>query len=149
MNQTLERIFRILGLCYDPDDMYGAYLALQSSQKENRAAAIEFVDNVLDQDDEKFVFPIVDTMDVQTKLAKGRKLFNLSVQTYEEGMMRLLDGDDLWLKACALFSVSITCPQSLRERVSEAADDNNPPLITETARYVLQRHKQKSYENNH
>lgn len=149
MDQTVERLFRLSGLCYNPQDMYGAYLALRSNNKENRAAAIEFIDNVLDQEDKTYIFPIVDNIDADTKLREGKKLFDLPVETYEQGMLYMLDGNDLWLKACALFSVSTTCPDTLQSRVQEAAQKADSPLLTETAEYVLERNNYRKHENNY
>lgn len=149
MEQAVERLFRLLGLYYNPQDMYGAYLALHSTNKDNRAASIEFIDNVLNQKDEDFIFPIIDNIDDATKLKKGKEHFNLPVETYEEGMLFLLDGDDLWLKACALFSISATCPPILQDRLREAAEGANYPLLAETAQYAFNRNNQYKNGNNH
>jgi len=148
MDQSIERLFRLCGLCYDPRDMHGAYLAYRSTNRESRAAAIEFMDNILEQEDRKYIFPVIDTIDEEKKLKEGRELFRLPVKSYEEGMVYLLDGEDLWLKACALFSISVECPAALRQRVKEAARNGTSELIRETAQYVLQRHKIKENENN-
>lgn len=139
MDQTIERIFRLAGLLNVQQDLYGSYLAFVSSDSEASAASVEFIDNILEKEDKKYIFAIIDTPDEKEKLEKGREFFDLPVDNYEKGMLELLDGDDLWLKACALFSVSASCPAPLQEHVQQSVFDQNNPLIKETAEYVQKR----------
>lgn len=141
MDQTKERLFRLVGLLHDQQDIYGSYLALRSNSEDARAASVEFMDNVLDRKDKKFILPIIDTPDDEEKMKKGRDLFEITIDGYEEAMLELLEGEDIWLRACALFSISETCPPSLQQRLEQAASDDSPPLIKETADYVLKRNK--------
>ena len=143
MDQTKERLFRLAGLLHDQQDMYGSYLALRSSSEDARAASVEFMDNVLDNKDKKFILPIIDIQDEEEKIEKGRDLFDIPINDYETGMLELLDGEDIWLRACALFSISDTCPDSLQQQLQQAAADESPELVRETAEYVLKRnHKE-------
>ena len=139
MDQTIERLFRLAGLLNDQQDLHGSYLVFVSSDQEASAASVEFIDNILDEEERKYIFPIIDSLEEEEKLEKGREFFELPVDSYEKGMLELLEGDDLWLKACALFSVSVTCPEPLKEHVQQSASDENSPLIKETAEYVLKR----------
>ena len=140
MTQAVERIFRLLGLIYDSRDMHGTYLALQSLSSEKRSAAVEFLDNVLEGEDLEYLFPIVDELDESARLQKGRNLFAIPDLPYDQGLMSLIDGDDRWLKACAIYSVSPECPASLQTRVKEAAKSREQ-IIRETAELVLQRNE--------
>ncbi|SMO56141.1 Npt1/Npt2 family nucleotide transporter [Fodinibius sediminis] len=141
MEQTRERLFRLAALLHNQQDIYGSYLALTSSDRAARAASIEFMDNILAQEEKKYIFPVIDSPSEQSMLQAGRRLFHLPVATYEEGMMELLTGNDIWLKACAIYSVSPSCPRPLQEEVRQsiAADASSHPLIRETAEYVINR----------
>lgn len=139
MDQTQERLFRLAGLLYDQQDIYGAYLALRSSSDDVRAASVEFIDNVMEAEEKKYILSIIDTPDEQEKLDKGMDLFDITEIDYETAMLELLEGNDVWLRACALFSISATCPPSLQHKVDESVSDNNPPLVQETATYVKKR----------
>lgn len=139
MDQTKERLFRLVGLLHDQQDIYGSYLALRSSSEDARAASVEFMDNVLENEDKKFILPIIDMPDEEERMEKGRDLFDIRINGYEDAMLELLNGGDIWLRACALFSISKDCPASLQQHLREAADNDSPELIKETADYVLKR----------
>lgn len=141
MDQTKERLFRLAGILYDQQDIYGSYLALRSSSEEARASSVEFIDNLLKAEEKEYILPIIDTPNEEEKMIKGRKLFNISIDNYEDAMLELLNGEDVWLRACALFSVSGTCPPALLQRLKESSSNENPDLIKETAAYVLERNR--------
>lgn len=61
LDNNLERIFRLLGLKYEPNDMFNAYKGITNKKKDLIANAIEFLDNVLDSNLKKFIIPIVET----------------------------------------------------------------------------------------
>jgi len=143
MGQSTERIFRLLGLIYDPGDMYGTYLALQSISSDKQSAAIEFLDNVLTEEDRRYLFPIVDNREEQEKLNVGQELFQISEQQYDEGLLQLINGEDHWLQICAIYSVSPHCPTHLQSKVKEAATSSDK-LIKETAELVIKRNTKLS-----
>ena len=143
MAQTQERLFRLLGLIYDAKDMFGTYLALQSLSSEKRSAAIEFLDNILEPADRRYVFPIADDLTDDEKLKKGRELFQIPHLRYDEGLMQLIEGEDPWLRACAIYSVSPQCPASLQTKVKQAAGSSEH-LLRETAELVLERNRSNS-----
>jgi HEAT repeat protein len=142
-DQTKERIFRLLGLIYDPRDMYGTYLALKSVSSQKQSAAIEFLDNVLSDEDKKYIFPIVDKQNDLEKLEAARQLFDIPELRYDKALMQLIEGEDLWLQACAIYSVSAQCPVHLQNEVKKATHSSNE-LIKETAEMVLKRNS-KTY----
>lgn len=141
MDQAKERLFRLVGLMHDQQDIYGSYLALRSNSDDARAASVEFIENVLSAGEQEYILPIIDTPDDEEKLEMGCDLFDDLIDDYEEGMLMLLEGDDVWLRACAIFSVSSRCPASLHKHVREAASDDQPQIVRETAEYVLKRNK--------
>ncbi|MFH5833292.1 Npt1/Npt2 family nucleotide transporter [Halalkalibaculum sp. DA3122] len=138
MEQGTERIFRLLGLIYDSRDMYGTYLALQSISPDKRSAAIEFLDNVLTDADHQYIFPIIDSRSEPEKLEAGRRLFDIPQMRYDQGLLQLINGEDLWLQICAIYSVSPQCPATLQAKVREVAHSPHK-LIRETAELVIKR----------
>lgn len=142
MEQTTERIFRLLGLIYQSGDIYGAYLTLQSILSDKRSTAIEFLDNILKEKDHRLIFPIIDDLSDIEKLVIGRELFKLPAMRYDEGLLQLINGDDLWLQVCAIYSVSPECPVSLQSKVKKSAHSSNK-MIRETAELVLRRNSTK------
>lgn len=137
IDQNLERMFRILGLRYSQKDIYGAYLGIIGDQKQLRASAIEFLDNVLKQEVKRYLFPIFDTVTVEVKIRKGQELFGVNLSDHEASMKYILDGGDSWLRACAIFSLKGHLSPNLRSMIEKCRDDANP-VVKETVRLVLE-----------
>ena len=138
LDRNLERIFRLLALRYAPDDIYNAYEGIVSSRKDLRANAIEFLDNLLGKDLKRYIQPIVDPVSVELILRKGKDLFQISIQDCEKSLEVLIRGDDLWLKACAIYMAGNMdpMPDDCRALIRAAADDSDS-LVSETAALVL------------
>ncbi len=58
--QSLERVFRLLGLLYPPADIYYAYHAITSGSMHMKANALEFLDNVLHPDIKRSLIPVIE-----------------------------------------------------------------------------------------
>jgi ATP:ADP antiporter, AAA family len=58
--QSLERVFRLLGLLYPPADIYYAYRALTSGSLHMKANALEFLDNVLHPEIKRSLIPVIE-----------------------------------------------------------------------------------------
>jgi len=138
IDQIKEHIFRLLGLIYNPKDMYGSYLGLQSISEENRATSVEFLDNILEGDLKRDLMPMIDPVSLEDSVRKGRDYFEIDVKSYTDGMLLLLNGDDDWLKTCAIYGVTAQCPVELKEYVKKSIDDENP-VVQETAKLVTER----------
>jgi ATP:ADP antiporter, AAA family len=140
MQHVVERIFHLLGLVYDDNDMYGTYLSLQSTSPEKRSAAVEFLDNILSAEVKSIINPIVVYQPDTEKFLIGQKLFNIPVYTYEDGLIYLMENEDRWLSICAIYSVSPQCPGTLQLKVKEALSALDP-VIKETAQLVVKRNQ--------
>ncbi len=135
-DQNLEHIFRLLGLSYPPQDIYNAYLGLTSNRNILRANATEFLDNVLSGEAKKFISPILDDIGAEYTARRGEELFKFTLETTEEALAVLIDSEDKWLKACAIFDAATINSDMLREKIERARTDNNP-LIQETVALAL------------
>ena len=60
LDQILEGIFKLLGLRYPPDEIGTVYESIQSKSQEQIYAAIEFLENILDNDLKKILMPIIE-----------------------------------------------------------------------------------------
>ncbi|MGH2669375.1 MAG: HEAT repeat domain-containing protein, partial [bacterium] len=58
--QTIERLFRLLGLRYPPKEIYAAYVAVHRKTEE-LAVALEFLDNTLESTLKKVVVPLLES----------------------------------------------------------------------------------------
>lgn len=61
LDESLERIFRLLGLSYPPVEMYNAYKGIKSPDTQTRINAMEFLDNVLEINIKQVIIPVIET----------------------------------------------------------------------------------------
>jgi len=64
-----ERIFRLLGLLYEPDSIYNAYLALLRGNKSRADASLEFLDTILSPEHRGSILPLLES---NPKAEEGR-----------------------------------------------------------------------------
>jgi ATP:ADP antiporter, AAA family len=101
LQQTIERLFRLLGLRYPPEDMHAAYLAVcHRRRREQFLAALDFLDSVLERSLKRVLLPLLDSSE---RLAEqGRNLFGVEVRDAEAAIRDLIRSGDPWLAACAM-----------------------------------------------
>ncbi len=100
LKQTLERMFRLLGLRYPPKEMYAAYLAVNLRRAEQYSAALEFLDNVLDRQLKRVLMPLLDASG--SAVERGHDLFGIRQKDAEDAIRELIRSGDPWLVACAM-----------------------------------------------
>lgn len=61
LDENLERIFRLLGLRYVPDEILSLYKSLQSGKKDLRNNALEYLENILETPLKKILIPIIES----------------------------------------------------------------------------------------
>jgi len=132
-DDTLERIFRMLGLRYESKDMYNSYLGITGDNTNIRANSIELLDNILEPDLKRAIIPIIDDLIRPTVDRQGNHQDPLqSSDCYDF----LFNNNDDWLKTCALFSIGESNRSTCLNKVEEMIDSNNP-IIRETAELCL------------
>ncbi|MGA2595875.1 MAG: Npt1/Npt2 family nucleotide transporter [Bryobacteraceae bacterium] len=100
LEESLDRLFRLLGLKYPPLQIYAAFLAIHRGSHDDTAAALEFLDTVLEKDLKRIVMPLLeDTANAQTR---GHDLFNIDVPDIETAVRELINTGDEWLASCAI-----------------------------------------------
>ena len=135
--QTLERIFRLLGLSYPPKDMYNAYLGMVSGDRTTRASALEFLDNMLVRETKELLLPLLDQVSKEAVMAHGQRVFGETLANYEAALEQLLSGNDPWLRACAVYRLGGSADLAARaDRVRSMAGDANA-VVRETAAMVV------------
>ncbi len=110
--ESLERIFRLLGLRYDQRDIYDAYLGITSDDPALRASAVEFVDNLVDYSTSKYLLPLLDDETGRQAVAEGRSLFDLSLRSRQQAAEYLEAVDDPRLST-AVFEDAASPPERI------------------------------------
>jgi ATP/ADP translocase len=96
---TVARLFRLLGLSYPPKEIYAAYLAVSRPTQYNAAAALEFLDTLIDGKVKRVLLPLLDAPEFA--LDRGREIFGLRELSTEELIRMQIGSGDPWLAACS------------------------------------------------
>ena len=138
LDNNLERIFRLLGLKFQPDDIFNAYKGITSNMTDLRANAIEFLDNVLNSHFKKFIIPIVETSSINVMMDQVQELYGFGIPTETDCFKMLLEGNDNWLKVCSMYLIAeqkdLDCISNI-----ERLQNNPDPIVKETADYSLEK----------
>lgn len=96
LDVNLERIFRLLGLKYPPEDVISVFENLQSraSDPDLRANALEYLDNLLDPGLKKVLMPIVETALLDSISEEVIRGLNLKIPNEQACYQLLLEGED-------------------------------------------------------
>ncbi|MGO9261572.1 MAG: Npt1/Npt2 family nucleotide transporter [Bryobacteraceae bacterium] len=100
VRQSTERLFRLLGLRYSPDEIYNAYLALESGNPERVTPAHDYLDSLLERELKRLVMPLLDSPDRLSTHA--RDLLHIHPKSLETAVRELLLSGDSWLAVCAI-----------------------------------------------
>ncbi len=138
LDQYMEIIFRLLGLQYFQRDIYSAYTALKGSHTDRRTSAVEFLDNILHRDLKSVVLPLLEESSPDRLIEHVNRIYGIRTVSPKEALRLILNQQDTWLKACALYEVG-------RLGISDLADEcqglmsEREPLIREMSEWAMKR----------
>jgi AAA family ATP:ADP antiporter len=115
-NETIERLFRLLGLRYPQKEIYAAYRAVHGGRSDQMASALEFLENLLDRPLRRTIMPMLDSSGRATE--HGKELFGVPVRDAESATRELIRSGDPWLAACA---ITTAVEQKLRKLAPDIA----------------------------
>ena len=98
LDGTLERIFRLIGLRYPPEDIIQVYNGIKSVNREVRLSSVEFLDNLLEPNLKKTLIPIAESAWFERISEKMLASLNVQVPSHKECLALLLQGRDVRLK---------------------------------------------------
>lgn len=133
-----ERVSRLLGLAYPPEDVFTAWNRLAHGRPSVRAAALEFLGNLLEADHKLKLIPLLESTSWEELDRRGRQLFDLPTPTFEEALGQLVEGPDAWLSACALTLVGELELHRVRQAVQSVLG-HPAPVVREAAQSTLAR----------
>ena len=106
LQRDIEIIFRLLALDYPQKEMYFAYSALESKKPDRKTAAIEFLDNVLNQKLKGIILPLLEEPSEEVLSARAEPLFGIKPLRKDDALRLLASRPDTWLKACAEYEMT-------------------------------------------
>ncbi|HLD56550.1 MAG TPA: hypothetical protein VJA00_02915, partial [Candidatus Omnitrophota bacterium] len=95
--ESLERLFRLLALLYDPEMIHVIYdrLIETASDKRVKANALELLENILEADLSRALSPLLE----------HSNLGEINTKTLDELILEFLESGDRWLSVCAIFMI--------------------------------------------
>jgi HEAT repeat protein len=114
---SIDRLFRILGLIHSPKEMYWTYLTLSHRDKEKHSIGVDYLDSVLDKDLKNVVIPIFDHP--ERMLERGRVTFGVEATDTAGAIRVLIHSNETWMTACA---ISAAAELKLRELAGDIAE---------------------------
>lgn len=127
LKETLERLFRLLGLQYPPKEMYSAYRAVARRQHDEATAALEFLDSTLERDLKRVLLPLLDAPEHLHE--HGRELFGIENRTAEDAIRELIRSHDPWLVACAMAAAAELGMRNLAPDIHQAAEESRDEVL--------------------
>ncbi len=126
LRRTIERLFRLLGLRYPQKQIHAAYLALSHRRPGKFAAALDFLDNILDHDLKSILVPMIDGSPHLLEI--GREQFGVEVPDLETALRHQIRQGDMWLKCCAIAAAAELRLKALAGEIAAAAREGDPEV---------------------
>lgn len=126
LRETLERLFRLIGLKYPPQQIYAAYLAVSRRKGDDFTAALEFLDNVLERELKKIVIPLLDEDGVLAQRAQD--LFQIEEMDAVTALRKLMASGEPWLVACAMAAAAELQLREVAGDIRRAGDSCGPDV---------------------
>lgn len=138
LTRNLERIFRLLGLKYPPDDIMQIYEGLISKDTDLHTNAIEFLDNLLEPTMKKILVPLIETSMLETVSEEAIRTLKLKEMGEKECFQMLLEGKDVRLKLATLYLISQLRDPNYLPLVRPLSDHHNETVRINALKTIQQ-----------
>jgi ATP:ADP antiporter, AAA family len=105
LHRTIDRIYRLLGLLYHVDDVAAARYTIEQGEGRRRAAAVEYLDNLLGGVVRKRVMPILDDSPLTEKVRYANAVLKSRPRDLDDTLAQLVHEDDPVVSAAAVHFV--------------------------------------------
>jgi len=105
LRRAVDRIYRILGLIYRVEDVAAARHTIERGEGRRRAAAVEYLDNLLGGTVRKRVMPILDDSPINDKVRYANLVLKSRPRDLEDTLAQLVHEDDPVVAAAAIHFV--------------------------------------------
>jgi HEAT repeat protein len=136
----VESMLDLLTLRHPPADIERARRGLRAgSPAQVRASALELLDNVVEGPCREHALAVLDDTDPAAQHRRGRALFGGAEPSPEESLLRLLEDDNAWIRACAVHAAAEGATEPLAARLAGALEDPSPFVREAAARVQAER----------
>ncbi|MCX6628161.1 MAG: hypothetical protein NTW28_11105 [Candidatus Solibacter sp.] len=119
LRQSMEGLFRLLGLRYSPIEIYNTWLALESGQADRVSAAHDYLDGILERDIKRAVMPLLESRD--RVASHARESFRALAGSPETAIAEMLRSADSWVVTCAIATAAEMKLKSLAADIATAS----------------------------
>ncbi len=130
LDGALERIFRLLGLKYPPDDMLDTFKGIRSSQPDMRINSIEYLDNLLGPNLKRVIIPIAETASMDLLSDDAISELQLKIPSDIECFEMILHGSDLKLINATLNLITESADKKYSKLVDSIVEHPNEKIKT-------------------
>jgi CRP-like cAMP-binding protein/HEAT repeat protein len=116
LHRAVDRIYHLIGLLYHVDDVAAARYTIERGQTRRRAAAVEYLDNLLGGVVRRRVMPILDDTPLADKVRHANLVLKSRPRDLEDTLAQLVHDDDPVIAASAIHFVG-------QRRLWSLADD--------------------------
>jgi AAA family ATP:ADP antiporter len=138
LDRQIQRIFRFLGIRYLPNDVDPILNTILHGKEEQRIHAIEFLDNILDNQLKKELIPVAESILVDNISEEKIKKLNLKVLSETECFNELLKRKDQKLKLAVLYLIEKTYDPKFNPLLELTLKDSNQKINTKAAEILDQ-----------
>jgi CRP-like cAMP-binding protein len=139
LRRTIDRIYRLLGLLYHVGDVAAARYTIEQGEARRRAAAVEYLDNLLGGVVRKRVMPILDDTPISDKIRQANVVLKSRPRDLEDTLAQLIHEDDPVVAAAAIHFVGQRRLWTLSDDVEYvcAHRSRNDAFVIEAASWAL------------
>ncbi len=128
LDLILERIFRLLGLKYPPEEILPIYEGIQSSSADLRTNSVEYLGSLLFGNLKRVVLPIVETALLQTVTEETIRLLKIDIPDQRTCFSMLLESRDVKLKQAVLYLIEQLGDPGCLTLVQSFTSHDNPRI---------------------
>ena len=137
LDRQLQRIFRFLGIKYPPNDVDSILNTILKGKEEQRILAIEFLENILDNQLKKELIPVAESILIGIRSEENLKKLNLKVLSEIECYSELLKRKDLKLKLAVLYLIEKSNDPKFNPLLELILITDNNPKIKKNIKEIL------------
>ena len=126
LRRSVDRVYRLLGLLYHVDDVAAARFTIEQGERRRRAAAVEYLDNLLGGVVRRRVMPILDDTPLAEKVRYANNVLRSRPRDLEDTLAQLVHDDDPVIAASAIHFGAQRQFDSLKEDFEYIATHRSP-----------------------
>ena len=139
LERTLDRIYRLMGVLYEVDDIAVARQAIEHGGSKRRTHAIEYLDNVLQGKVRKRIMPLIDETPPSAKADHANLALKTRPRDLYDTLAQLIYDADPVIAAAAIHFATRRVPGELTDDLEwvSASRSGTDPRVSDTAAWAL------------